>query len=86
MVTGHGNTRAYLHHFKIVEHATCPCINGDQRIDHLLYQCILLHAQRELLRNRVLKTGNWPASKQELITKHLKAFLLFTNSTDFEKL
>jgi hypothetical protein len=86
MVTEHGNTRAYLHCFRIMENATCPCNSGDQTIDHSLYQCTLLHAQRELLRNRVLKTGNWPASKQELITKHLKEFLLFTNSVDFGKL
>jgi len=24
MVTGHGKTRAYLHRFKILEHANCP--------------------------------------------------------------
>jgi hypothetical protein len=64
MVTGHGNTRAYLHRFKILQHATCPCNNGEQTTDNLLYQCILLHTQRELLRNRVLKTGNWPASNK----------------------
>ena len=28
----------------------------------------------------------WPISKHELITKHLKAFLKFTNSIDFDKL
>jgi len=33
MVTGHGKTRAYLHHFKILEHANCPCGNGDQTIE-----------------------------------------------------
>jgi len=60
MVTGQGKTRAYFHRFKIIEQATCPCNNGDQTIDHLLYQCTLLHTPRELLRNRVLKTGNWP--------------------------
>jgi hypothetical protein len=36
MVTGHGKTRAYLHRFKIIENATCPCDKGDQTIDHLL--------------------------------------------------
>jgi hypothetical protein len=66
MVAGHGKTRDYFHHFKIMKQATCPCNSGDQTIDHLLYQCTLLHSQRGLLRNKVLKTGNWPASKQEL--------------------
>jgi len=84
MVTGHGKTRAYFLCFKIMEQATCPCNSGDQTIDHLLYQYTLLHSPRELLRNKVLKIGNWPASKRELTTKHLKAFLTYTNSIDFE--
>ena len=53
MVTGHGKTRVYLHRFKIIENATCPCNKGDQTIDHLLNQCTLL--QTQLLRNNVLK-------------------------------
>jgi hypothetical protein len=46
MVTVHGKTRAYLHPFKILEHATCPCNKGDQTIDHLLNQCTLLQTKR----------------------------------------
>jgi len=38
MVTGHGKTTAYLHRFKILEQATCPCGKGEQTIDHLLNQ------------------------------------------------
>jgi len=72
MVTGHGKTRAYLHRFKIIENATCPCDKGDQTIDHFLNQCTLLQTQRELLRNDVLKFGKWPMSKETLIAKHLK--------------
>jgi hypothetical protein len=86
MVTGHGKTRAYLHQFKIIENATCPCDNGDQTIDHLCNQCTLLQTQRELLRNNVLKSGNWPVSKEELTTKHLKSFHSFTKSVDFDQL
>jgi hypothetical protein len=86
MVTGHGKTRAYLHHFKVMEHATCLCNNGEQTIDHLLYQCTSLHTPSKLLWNKVLNTGNWPTSKHALITKHLKAFLTDTNFIDFEQL
>jgi hypothetical protein len=86
MVTRHGKTRAYFHRFKILEHATCPCNKGDQTIDHLLNQCTLLHSQRDFLRNNVSKSGNWPVSKYELITKHLKTFFNFTNSIDFDQL
>jgi len=63
MVTGHGKTRAYLHRFKILEHANCPCGNGDQTIDNLLYWCSILHTQREIFKPSVLKSGNWPAHK-----------------------
>jgi len=86
MVTGHGKTRPYLHRFKIIENATCPCNKGDQTIDILLNQCTLLQTQKELLRNNVLKSGKWPVSKEELITKHLKSFLIFTKSIDFDQL
>ena len=30
MVTGHGKTRSYLHRFRILEHATCPCGKGEK--------------------------------------------------------
>jgi hypothetical protein len=86
MVTGHGKTRAYFHRFKILEHATCLCNKGDQKIDHLLNQCTLLHSQRDFLRKNLSKSGNWLVSKHELITKHLKTFFSFTNSIDFDQL
>jgi ribonuclease HI len=86
MVTGHGKTRAYLHRFKLLESATCACNTGEQTIDHLLYQCTLLHTQRNILKKNTLKTGKWPASKKELITKHQGPFLNFINSIDFEQL
>jgi len=40
MLTGHDETRANFHRLKVMEQ-TCPCNNGDQTIDHLLYQCTL---------------------------------------------
>jgi len=84
MVTGHGKTRAYLHRFKILEQANCPCGNGDQTIDHLIYRCSILHTQREIFKRVVLKSGNWPAHKYELISKCLKSFLLFIKSINFD--
>ena len=80
MVTGHGQNRAFIHRFKIIEIATCPCNKGEQTIDHLLNQCTLLQTQRELLRNNFIKSGNWTVSKEELIMIHLKSFLIFTKS------
>ena len=85
-VTGHGKTRAYLHRFNILEQTTCTCKKGDQTTDHSINQCTLLQTQRQLLRSSFLKSGNWPASKYGLIRKHLKPFLTFTKSVDFDQL
>jgi hypothetical protein len=86
MVTGHGKTRAYLHRFKLAENATCPCNKEDQTVHYLLNKCALIQTQRELLRKNVLKSGHCPVSKEELISKHLKSFLTFTKSINFEQL
>jgi hypothetical protein len=85
-LTAHGKTGAYLHRFKILEKADCPCGNGDQTSDHLLYQCTILNKQREIFKRNVIKSGKWPASKQEIISRHLKSFLLFLNSINFDLL
>jgi hypothetical protein len=86
MVTRHGENIAYLHQFEILEHATSACNKEDQTIDYLINQCTLLQKQRELFRRNVLKSGNWPVRKHEPMTKHLKAFLTFTKSIDFDQL
>jgi len=86
MVTGHRRTRAYLHRFRLIDNATCPCNKEDQTVDHLIHQCTLLHTNRELLKKNVQQSGNWPASKQELITKHLRSFLIFIKSINFDEL
>jgi hypothetical protein len=85
-VTGHGKTGVYLHRFKILEHANCPCGNGDHTIEHLLYRCSILHIQREIIKRNVLKSGNWPASKHELMSKYLKSILLFIKLISFDQL
>jgi hypothetical protein len=86
LVTGHGRTRAYRHRFRLIDNAMCPCNKVDQTADHLIYRCTLLHTNRELLRGKVQQSGTWPASKQELITNHLKSFLTFTKSINFDEL
>jgi hypothetical protein len=55
MVTGHGKTRTYLHRFKLLESASCPCDKEYQTTDHLLYHCTLLQNQREILKKDILK-------------------------------
>jgi len=88
MMIRHGKTRAYLHRFKLLENATCACKQGDQTIDHLLYQCTLPDMQRGTLKKNVVNTGQWPASKQELITKHQNSLITFilVESINFDQL
>jgi hypothetical protein len=86
MMTGHGKTRAYLHQFKILGNATCACEQGDQTIDRLLRHCTLLETQRQTMKKNALNARHWPASKQDLITKHWDSFLTFLESIDFDQL
>jgi len=72
VVTGHGETRAYLHRFKITDSATCPYNKEDQTLDHIIYKCTLHKSRRDLFKGKVLKSGSWPVSKEELITKYVK--------------
>ena len=86
MVTAHGKTRSYLHRFKIIESQECPCANGNQTVDHLIYDCIKLNNEREKLIAHISKEDNWPIRKSELVKKYLKQLIYFTNSIDYEKL
>ena len=86
MLTGHGKTRAYLHRFKIRAESQCVCQQGEQTIDHLLYDCNQLEAQRGILRNEVTKNGQWPADKNALLTKHLEPLPNYIESIDFDQM
>ena len=82
MSTGHRKTRAYLHWFKLLDNATCVCKQGDQTVDHLLYQCIILEKQRGTLKKNIVHPGHWSTSKQVLITKFWKPFITFIEPID----
>ena len=86
MLTGQVRMRAYLHRFKLRDDATCICGQGDQTTDHLLNHCTMIHTQRGVLKQHILKKGNWPASKQELITNYRNSFIAFIECIDFELL
>jgi hypothetical protein len=87
VMTGHGNIKAYLHRFKLIESATCPCRdNTDQTIDHILYECEILKTQRDSLRITVSKTDSWPANKYTLISRHYSAFKKLINQISFDEL
>jgi hypothetical protein len=85
-MTGHGNIQSYLHRLKIIVIPECPCKQGIQTVDHLIFQCKRPKNEREILRNNVLKVGNWPVSKSELTNRNLKQFIRYINSMDLEKI
>jgi hypothetical protein len=86
IVTAHGKTKAYLHCFKIIDSPECPCDGGNKTVDHLIYDYTKLQREREKLISNVSKQDNWPVNKSDLVNKHIKHFIQFANSIDFEKL
>ena len=76
LVTGHGKTKSYLYRFKIADDPMCPCNDGQQTSDHIIFECNIVEAQRSALIKQIMVSGgSWPPTKDELITKYLKAFL-----------
>ena len=86
ILMGHGNIKAYLYRFNIIDSPTCPCSKDDQHIDHLICECELLKPQRDMLRFSVSKKDNWPTSKYKLISNHFKALKIFTNQIPYDSL
>jgi hypothetical protein len=83
MLTGHGRTGAYFNRFRIIDNAQCVCNQGDQTVDHLIYDCIPLEEKRRQLKKEVTNSRQWEISKQELINKHIQTFLNYIESIEF---
>jgi hypothetical protein len=86
IVTGHSNIKTCLHKYKLIENPMCFCENGEQSVDHIPYDCRLLQHDRDRLKAAVLRSQNWPVSKNKLNTKFYKSFKEFTNNILFNKL
>jgi hypothetical protein len=74
MVTVHGNIKSYLHKYKILENPMCSSKSGEQTVDHILFDCKPLDQERDRLKAAVLRSENWPVSKNKLINKYNKNF------------
>jgi hypothetical protein len=70
MLTAHGKTRSCLHRIKIIESPECPCANGHQTVNHLLYDCSELNNERGKLIAHISKEDNRPVRKSELVNKY----------------
>lgn len=52
-ITGHGNFNQYLHRFKIIDCAACPCDNqSTQNVKHLIFNC----SNYDIERNKLIET------------------------------
>jgi len=66
---------------------TCPCNEGVQTPDHLIYDCKLLDVQRRSLKQHIMADGeNWPTPNSELVASYLKSFSRFVKFIDLNKL
>jgi len=80
-------TKAYLHRFKLTDDSMCPCNEGQQTSDHIIFECNILEAQRSSMIKKIMVSGgSWPPEKDELTTKYLQAFSSFVKLIDFQKL
>jgi hypothetical protein len=87
LVTGHGKTKSYSHRFKLADNPTCPCNEGAQSPEHIIYECKILEHQRNSLKQHITASGRyWPPANRELAAKYLNAFSRFIKSTDFNNL
>ena len=66
-ITGHGNIKSYLHKYEILDSPMCYCKSGGQTADHMLYDSKLFEQERDSLKGAVLRTENWPASKNKIV-------------------
>jgi len=48
ILTGHGKTKSYLYRFKLIYNPMCPCNEGAQSPEHLIYDCKILEFQGNL--------------------------------------
>jgi hypothetical protein len=52
IVTGHGNIKMYLYKYKIIESPKYTCEEGDQSVDHILFDCKLLEHDKSQTKSR----------------------------------
>ena len=87
IVSGHGKTKSYLHRFKLIDNPMCPCTEGAQSSEHLIYDCKILEDQRKALKHQIkIRGGTWPTTNSDLVAKYPHAFSRFVKSIDFDQL
>jgi hypothetical protein len=60
------DNKSYLHRFKLADNPTCPCNEGAQTSEHLIYICKILETQRKTLKQNKDQQRNLAHHKQRL--------------------
>ena len=53
----HKHIHIHTHTFKLTESPTCPCNEGAQTPEHLIYACKILEVQRSSLKQNITAVG-----------------------------
>jgi len=85
IVTGHCNIKTYLSKYRIIESPMCSCEEGDQTVDHIIYECKFLEQERSRLKAVVIRTDKWPVNRDKLCTKFYRYFKEFTDNIKLDK-
>jgi hypothetical protein len=65
----------------------CPCNDGTQSSEHLIYDCKILERQRKTLKHAIKNSGGtWPTTNCNFVAKYPYTFPRFIKSTDFHQL
>jgi hypothetical protein len=63
----------------------CSCEEGEQSVDHILYEYKLSEHERGRLKATVIRSENWPVSKDKLSINFYRNFKEFANSILLDK-
>ena len=80
ITTGHGNIKSYLYKCKIIDNPQWQCKNGDQTVQHIIFECKIFDQERDILKAVVMRTENWPVSFNKLSKMYYKNFKEYIDS------
>ena len=66
ITTGHGNINLYLYKCKIIDNPQCQCKNGDQTVEHIIFECTISDHEKYKPKAVLMWTENWPVSFNKL--------------------
>lgn len=68
-LSGHGDFRAKLSQFNLVENPFCVCGQGEETTAHVIFDCPIVDVPRKRLELEVLRSGHlWPCSPETLLS------------------